>query len=301
MKTTVTALALTGAVGGAFVAMSAHAYAMSNIAGYVGGTAGSINDSDGTPGTDAGGISTKGNVGYTGALPVMWHARMDDATDSRAIEIGTPTSVNGDSVQRQIADLNASADSDRPVDRMLRIGGSSSSESVSGRQGWGHGLDFGLIPRSCGGSVESCLDAGVSGFRLSLGDDLADGGANLKLRYPLYGGWDAGLEASGHDAFVASPVPASNSLGSDDLILNGWGVASPVGETLLSRTLDLDTRHGGGYTVIIGALGGLHGNIRLTMESLVQLVPIPAAVWRFGSALVGVCTIGRCAPKPTAA
>ncbi|CAI8785032.1 conserved exported protein of unknown function [Methylocaldum szegediense] len=299
MKTTVTVLALIGAVGGAVSTTSAHAHATFNIAGYGDGAAGSINGNDGTPGTDAGGVWTNGGVGYTGALPVMWYAGMHSATSTRTIETGTPTSANGNSLQRQIADFNASNDSDLPTDRMLRVGGSSWSDPANGGQGWGHGLDFGLIHWSCGGSVQGCLDAGISGFKLTLADDLADGGANLKLGYALYGGWDRGSEAFRHDTFVTSPVPVSNPLGSNDLTLIGWGVASAVGETL-SQTFDLNTHHGGEYTVIIGALGGVDGNYQLTIEPVVQPVPIPAAVWLFGSALVGVVTIGWRAPRPTA-
>lgn len=298
MKTTATILALAGMLGGTLVAApEAHAHATFNIAGYGDGTGGSINGADGMPGTDASGVWTNGGVGYTGSLPVMWYAGMHSAAAAgRTIETGTPTSTNGSSLQRQIANYNNNNDPDLPTDRMLRVGGLSWSDPDNGGQGWGHGADFGLIHWSCGGSAQGCVDAGVSQFKITLADDLADGGANLKLGYALYGGWDAGAGASRHDTFFTDPTPVNNPLGSDDLTLLGWGVASSVGETL-SQVFDLDTTYGGEYTIIIGALGGVAGNYQLT----VQPVPIPAAVWLFGSALVGVFTIGRRTSKPTPA
>jgi hypothetical protein len=140
------------------------------------------------------------------------------------------------------------------------------------------------------------VDIGVTQFKITLEDDLADNGANLRLGYALYGGWDTGAGASRHDTFITDPAPVSNPFGSDDLTLLGWGVASSVGETL-TTVFDLDSTYGGEYTIIIGALGGVAGNYKLT----VQPVPIPAAVWLFGSALVGVFTIGRRNSKATAA
>lgn len=298
MKTTASILALASVLGGTLLAApAAHAHATFNIAGYGDGTGGSTNGNDGLPGTDAGGIWTNGGIGYTGALPVHWYAGMHNATAARTIETGAPDSGNGNSLQRQIANYNNNNDPDLPTNRMLRVGGLSWADPDNGGQGWGHGADFGLIHWSCSGSPQGCIDAGVSGFKVTLEDDLADGGANVRLGFALYGGWDAGTGASRHGTFVTDPAPVDNPLGSDDLKLLGWGVASSVGETL-SQVFDLDAAYGGEYTIIIGALGGVAGNYRLSIESVVQPVPIPAGIWLLGSALVGVFTIGRRASKP---
>jgi hypothetical protein len=238
---------------------SALAHATYNLSGYGAALAGSINGNDGQPAT-SGTWSNGGVAAYTGTLPVSWYAGMHDATVARTLQTGTEPSPEAGSMLASVQAYNAANDPDLPTDRVLAVGGKSWSDPGNGNQGWGHGLDYGLIHFD---PVDTLLAGGPVTFTIELADDPTDG-ATLQLAFALYGGWDAGSASDRHQTFTTSPTPASNPLGSTGLALIDFAVAGAAG-TPVSRTYDLTATHGGRYTILVGALGGVSGRYRLTI------------------------------------
>jgi hypothetical protein len=231
----------------AALAPRVHAHATYNLAGYAAGLAGSTNGADGAPANDAATFTNGPLDGYTGSLPVTWYAGMHSPTQERTIQTGVaPTPASG-SLLDQVITFNAANDPDFPTDRVLAVGGLSWSDPVENDgQGWGHGLDFGLVHYSPVGDV---LANGPVNFTITLADDPSDA-ATVQLAFAIYGGWDSGSTSVRHQTFTTSPSP----------------VAAAPGETL-SRTYELTATYDGHYTVFVAALGGVAGQYQLTVST----------------------------------
>jgi hypothetical protein len=248
----------------------AYAHATYNISGYDSGLAGSTNGADGSPTTAPPATWTNGGVAdYTGSLPVTWYAGMHNATTARTIQTGVaPTPASG-SLLQQTNSYNTANDPDYPTDRVLAVGGKSWSDPANGGQGWGHGLDYGLIHFTPLGTI---LGGGPVLVTITLADDPADP-ATMQLAFALYKGWDTGATSDRHQTFVTSPSPlATNPLDSTGLQLIDYAVATTPGETL-TRTYSLGTISGGTdeeFTIFVGALGGVAGQYQLSVTPRVD-------------------------------
>jgi hypothetical protein len=252
------AIVLTGVLAAALAPAAVHAHATYNISGYGSGLAGSTNGADGLP-ADGTSAWTNGPVAdYTGALPVNWYCGLHSATQVRTLQTGLPTPPSG-SLLQQVNSYNAANDPDLPTDRVLAVGGLSWTDPANGDQGWGHGLDYGLIHVSPVGTI---LAGGPAKLTITLMDDPSDS-PSVRLAYALYAGWDTSTTASRHQTFITSPSPVNDPLGSTGLTLIDFAVASSAGG-VLSRSYDIDAAHAGEYTILVGALGGVAGQYQLT-------------------------------------
>lgn len=145
---------------------------------------------------------------------------------------------------------------------------------VSGYQ-FGFPNDFTLHP-----NLEQNLLDQASGTQLYLNldvfDDLSDGLGSQQMGVALYGGWDDGN-------------------GLNDLTFLGSALAPVGGNAQL--TYALTGRYFGEYTALIGDNSGNGGQYaaRLTISStpLTSPVPLPAAVWLFGSGIAGLAAWAR--------
>lgn len=233
-----------------------------NLAGYGAALPGSINGADGEPAAGASSVWTNGAAtGYAGALPVMWYAGMHDTTTVRTVETGTIPGAAPDSLLGQVEAYNAGSDLDLPTDRVLAVGGKSWSDPDNAGQGWGHGLDYGLIEFE---AVAELLADGPVRFTITLSDDPHDD-VIVQLAFAVYAGWDTGDASSRHQTFVTSPFPQNDPLGATGLTLLGYAVATDPGEAV-SRSFDLTATSNGRYTVLVGALGGVSGRYRLEIR-----------------------------------
>jgi hypothetical protein len=171
---------------------------------------------------------------------------------------GTAPTPEAGSLLAAVTAYNAGADPDLPVDRVLGVGGKSWADPANAGQGWGHGLDYGLL------DLAPLLAGGPVRFTVTLADDPADA-VSVQLAFALYGGWDTGATGDRHQTFTSDPSPAAaNPLGTTGLALVDFAVAATPGATL-ARTYDLDATHDGAYTLFVGALGGVAGQYRLTI------------------------------------
>jgi len=247
----------------ALLSASAEAHETYNVSGYGAGLAGSTNGADGSPTIVPPAQWTEGSVGtYTGALPAHWYAGVHEVTTARTIQTGLAPEPPRGSLLDQVLHFNDENDPDLPEDLVLAVGGLSWSDPGNGDQGWGHGLDFGLIQLT---PLESLLEDGPVQLTVTLLDDPSDGAAT-RLAFALYGGWDTSPTSVRHQTFTTSPLPVDDPLGSSGLTLLDHAVAGEAGETL-SRTLAVDAAFGGTYTLVIGALGGVPGQYQVTIAT----------------------------------
>jgi hypothetical protein len=248
-------------------APSAFAHATYNIAGYGGGLGGSTNGADGDPAVDPGAVWTNGGTSYAGKLPVMWYAGMHTDTQVRTLQTGTSPGPASGSLLQQIESFNTDNDPDLPTDRVLAVNGRSWSDPGNGDQGWGHGLDYGIVHYSPVGTI---LSNGPVNVRVTVADDPNDG-ATTQLAFALYGGWDVSTTAVRHQTFTTSPSPVNNPLGSQGLTLIDFAVAASAGENV-EIVFPLDTTYDGRYTLFVGALGGVAGQYQVTIAT--EPVPV---------------------------
>lgn len=264
MRKKVFAFACAAALAGALaVGGDAFAHATYNLSGYAAGLGGSTNGADGSPTVVPPATWTNGPVAeYVGGLPVNWYAGMHDATQTRTIQTGVAPNPPSGSLLQQVVSYNGSNDPDLPTDRVLAVGGLSWTDPGNGNQGWGHGLDYGLIHYA---PLKELLAGGPLKVTITLADDPSDGVA-IRLAFALYGGWDTNAGSTRHQTFTTSPAPVDNPLGSTGLTLIDHAVATAPGQTLC-RTFTLDATYAGEYTVLVGALGGVAGQYQLTVST----------------------------------
>jgi hypothetical protein len=256
-------LGLVACACAALAAAPARSHATYNLSGYGSGLAGSTNGADGAPTAVPPAEWTNGPVeGYAGGLPVSWYAGMHSATQVRVIQTGLAPNPPAGSLLQQVSSFNAANDPDLPVDRVLAVGGKSWADPDNAGQGWGHGLDFGLIHYS---PVEDVLANGPVKFTITLTDDPSDA-ANPRFGFALYRGWDGNPASLRHQTFVTSPAPVDDPLGASGLELVDFAVASAAGQ-VVSRTYDLDAETNGEYTLLVGALDGVAGQYQVTIST----------------------------------
>lgn len=183
--------------------------------------------------------------------------------------------------------LNPNYQNYLPSDVQLAVGGNSWAGGISDAN---TGIDFAHIHASAGttGNLESNLIAtGANYLNITLEDDTSDAGSQ-QLALSLFGGWNQGPGLTGLTALTTQLATAPGgtiglSLQLFGLDFNGAGTA-------------------GEYTIAIGDQSGVGGKYKLTLNTstnplyasnVVQAVPVPAAIWLFGSALAGMGVIGR--------
>jgi len=251
-------------------AMPAAAHESYNLSGYGSGLAGSTNGADGLPTADPPATWTDGGVAaYSGGLPAMWYAGMHHSSGVRILQTGLAPNPPAGSMLAGVTAYNAAHDPDLPTDRVLAVGGKSWSDPANGGQGWGHGLDYGLVELA---PLDHVLEDGPVMVTVTVADDPSDGVAP-QLAFALYRGWDTNPSSSRHQTFVTQPAPGDNPLGSTGLTLLAYAVASAPGQAISRSFVVADESAASKYSVFVGALGGVAGQYQVT----VSVAPLPDA------------------------
>lgn len=200
---------------------------------------------------------------------------------------GGATPTVGDSLQGQLRKYNevtntpGSATGDLPTTSSISVGQNS----------WANGVSASNTALSWGNlhiSPETALMSTVNYLNVTVGDDSLFSGSN-QLAFSIYQGWATGPGMQG-------------------LNLLGTVLAANVGEDIgLSIALSGQTLNGAGtegeYTIVVGdqsTNGSFDGHYKMALEAsltarynVVSAVPVPGAVWLFGSALAGLVGFGR--------
>lgn len=299
-------LALTLAMGG-LIAGSAHANStVSYNYGLVtlGGADSTYNGSDGSY------AWTSPAPAYLGSLPINWYVNFDSAGGSASL-----TSQ---------AALAAGSQQELMVGPQAYRGDFSGSPSAN----WGHNSDFGLFHISSASDVTITMSSDNSLIGHTFQDNTATpgtpwvGGANTAILAPGFSVWSGwGNGGSRHGAYAnngAINAFANNPLGSGSGVVvipgttttgcNGGGAACAYNAVLGSSssistaTLTLNNLAAGDYIIFLGGYLGTAGpaqannHVAYTASisaTSVSAVPVPAAVWLFGSSLVGLLGFNR--------
>jgi hypothetical protein len=245
-----------------------------------------------TPGPN--GIQLPGTVTNWGAnsLAGEWKAYNDK---NAAVDvIGTPPAPNTYAYGGIMANPSATNHA------YLAVAGDSSTT--------GFGLDYGLIHISCTPNTEAsnCSSAGDVLTTITLANDSDYSSNNGLLDVALYRGADSSLTSSRSAAAdLTDPSSLTNIQGSN-LGAAIWTAHMASVSDILSYSfifnqsewLATDTAGAsdtnGFYTLVIGGRGGLatDGYMYDVMVTT-SAVPVPGAVWLFGSALAGLVGFGR--------
>lgn len=204
---------------------------------------------------------------------------------------GGATPSVGDSLQGQLYKYNtkpANAANQLPTSGSISVGANSWANGVAnGVDAANTGLSFGNIHASTGtGNLEqNLINAGVSFINVTVGDDPLSAGVG-QLAFSLYQGWSSGPGMQGLN--LLGTVLAS-SVGQD------------IGISIALSGLSLNGAGTGEYTVVVGDQSNVGGQYRMAVaagtsasySTVVSAVPVPGAVWLFGSAVAGMIGFGR--------
>lgn len=196
--------------------------------------------------------------GYTGSLPATWVAMIHNAG-------GVYASVTASSAD---AGFN------------LGMGARSYKD---GATNWGHSADYGLF--------KLAADAAVT---ITVSSD----GSNLRPGFGLWRGW--ATSGSRHGPYLANGVispmaanPLDSGLGMVDSF--AWTYAATQGVTATATLTRFLTA--GDYTLILGGYDGTAAGANLlytaTITAAASPVPVPGAVWLFGSAIAGLVGVNK--------
>lgn len=199
---------------------------------------------------------------------------------------------HGDSLLGQVYKYNNNVanPTDLPTNVDISVAANSWAGGISDAN---TGLSWGNIHASSGtGNPEANLIAlGANYLNVTVGDDISNAADALlgsqKLAFSIYQGWATGPGLQG-------------------LNLLGTVLAASAGDDIgLSIALSGQTLNGAGtqgeYTVVVGDQSGVGGRYKLALAAsstalyanVVTAVPVPGAVWLFGSAMAGLIGFGR--------
>ena len=202
-------------------------------------------------------------VGYTGNLPTTWLANIQNNVNPNEAD----TVSKADAVSKGAASTFA-------------------VESLANRwnpaNSWGNALDFGLITLHSTGNLLITVAADASQA------------SNFKPGFTLFSGWDTSPTSSKHGSWnVALPAVPVNPRGTTGLTYVGQASSSVGGGTASYLFTNLAA---GNYSLWIGGAGvgtSTTGGQTYVANLTASPVPVPGAVWLFGSALAGFAGLRR--------
>ncbi|MEQ1620827.1 MAG: hypothetical protein ABL919_05430 [Methylococcales bacterium] len=215
--------------------------------------------SGGDPNAAFGWVGTSGPntnaFGSTKAMPINWGAHLTALGDN--LEISQADSFNRFGVY---ADLDTA-------------GGT--WHQVSAGNGWKHNIDIGLFKSDVTQNVTltvSGINDPAANFGITLYQGLSTSEALYSHHGPYFG--DSGLDYEGMIHLDHTPRDP----------LTG----------LTTNTLSFNATAGQLYTIILGGNNGQNWNEKFDGYKLnISTVPVPGAVWLFGSAMLGILGFGR--------
>lgn len=230
-----------------------------------------------------GGPWTSVNPGYGGGLPATWYVSLD-ATDSAAVSTANRNAAKLDGVNFVTAGLYVGANAYQDY-----------ITSPQAATNWGHTADFGLFHLNSAANVTITLSAD---------------GSPLSPGFSIWQGWDDGF-GNRHGQWKANGAP--NLLaGAPGVLVSSLGTFEGTAYNLTSggsATLTV-LLPAGNYSIIMGGISARDGSnnviggqggagVLYKVDFSTTPVPIPAAVWLFGSAAAWLGIFGRRKESPT--
>jgi len=210
--------------------------------------------------------------GYTSGLPVTWLANIDTNDTNYRVSSANAITAGADSAYT----LSSIANNWRK------------SNVVSGGDAsWGHTLDFGLIDMSVAGNLNIEIKADST-----LSSDFVPG-------FTIWQGWGdngAGDKHSAWNFLNSDPKPFFGTTVVAPLFLDGVSYLGENSTTVSggTATLTLNNLAAGQYIVFIGGNSDTPTTNDTYLANIsVSAVPVPAAVWLMGSAMLGLVGVRR--------
>lgn len=207
-----------------------------------------------------GALWTGGAPDYSGSLPTNWVANIhNDHMPEMSLQVSTAHA----------------ASEGAPVDYVIQ----SKNNKWNPDNSWGAALGYGLIDMHAAGNLTITVKADT------------DSGSIFTPGFSIFSGWDTGA-GNKHQAWN---LDASNPGLLDTTGLTYLGHSSTTTEGGMT-TLTLANLAAGEYSVWIGGnAGGPTGmtNQRYIADIAVSAVPVPAAAWLMGSAVLGLAGMRR--------
>lgn len=166
--------------------------------------------------------------------------------------------------------------------------GAWSDASQTNASGWRHDLDIGLFRSNITGLVtlnaQGILQTGTDfGFTIFKG-------MSTNTEYNHHGGWNAGNNTQAGAPNNASRIGGGITLTAADIVAYSVGGATPSNLNTISFLAEANQI----YTIAIGGYrNGSWGETIDGYKLTVSQVPVPGAVWLFGSALMGLVGFQR--------
>ncbi|QPK63968.1 hypothetical protein IVG45_03025 [Methylomonas sp. LL1] len=246
--------------------------------GWLYGPGGSSSGSDTSVAAWAGTSGTnKTPFGYTGAH-LNWGLHM---TSNGSAEISSADSLSRYGVAADV-DTAKGAWSDA-----VSVNTNNGTSQIA--SGWRHDLEFGLFKSDINATI-TLSAAGVNQSGTAFGFTIFKG-MSTNANYGHHGAWNSNNNATG---LTSASLPGGGTTFTlADIVAYSVGGASPSN----LDTISFDAEAGQVYTVVLGGYrngewGDTIDGYKLNVSS-VAAVPVPGALWLFGSALVGLVGVQR--------
>ncbi len=279
-------LSLAGAALSLGAASNAMAHTMYNSNGaytnpthIANGTDGGVNSTDGW--VSAGGwVGTAGGAAPFGSVGLVTHWAGQLHSQGDSLEISSQDAFDHYGIWADIDTARGAWNDKGP-------------NGGVGSQGWGHNTDVGLLKSDVTQKVtitpSTVGSAGWSNFGISVFTGMDTGSS-----YEHHGGWNVGYQPASYVTPNPTPAMQDNPLGTTGLTFLTFSDSGDVTFTAQAGQI---------YSILLGGYSGPdnygpHAGYSLSITS--APVPVPAAVWLFGSALAGMGVLGRRKEKATA-
>ncbi|MDD2739737.1 MAG: hypothetical protein PHR94_12465 [Methylomonas lenta] len=206
-------------------------------------------------GSDADGTWTGGAPSYDGNLPVTWVANIHH--EDTVYNVSAADAITKGAASNFVLE--------------------SANNKWTPASSWGNALDFGLINMEVAGNLTVTVAADSS-----LNSTFAPG-------FTLFSGWDATATSNKHGSWNADPF-APTTRGSNELTYVGHAATTTDGGSVAYTFNGLAAGH---YSLWIGGNGADNTDEYYKASLSVAAVPVPGAVWLFGSAVAGMIGFGR--------
>jgi hypothetical protein len=211
--------------------------------------------------------------GYNGRVTLNWAMELNGG--------GSGQISNADAISR----YSQSADIDTAKGAWSDVAGNPPGSA----SGWKHDLDWGLFKTDVTGPV-TLSATGVNQTGTNFGFTIFKGqNSSTAAGYSHHGGWNGGGNNTGGAPTTAN-IPGQTGFTLADMV--AWSVGGTTPSNL--NTISFNAVAGQVYSIALGGYrNGAWGDTNDGYVLNVSQVPVPAAVWLFGSALAGMGIIGR--------
>jgi hypothetical protein len=215
-----------------------------------------------------------------------------------------PFNFRGPSALSWAIQLNGLGDSGEisTADSVARYGFAAEIDTAQGawqdesaaKTGWRHQTDFGLIRSDVTQKIRLSATVVGDAFPSLFGISLYKGMDNrLAGGWSHHGGWNAGYVAGDTSSANLARVNSNNPIDIPGLVFLDFIDSSGLGPHG-GTYLEFEAQANQVYTVLLGGrAGGSWNGVKASYALDVAAVPVPGAVWLFGSAMAGLVGFSR--------